>query len=219
MNNNLDESFVFFIEDCAVRYQTSRFGGELRAIYRGYCPFSSTGYRSCAGFSNLFTRENIEEHARAAAFENAKQSNAIERELDHRLARPVTKSRRFFDRVAWNISTAANAFDAALFMREDQKDRVLHKVLALLDRTMADRGPFVCDGVWTPAICRQRAFGGAVLRKMTRCAIRGDWSNAQRYARMIRTGHHALTTFINLPEAPRCLKPTQRSDEPQLSLF
>lgn len=188
---------IFTVRGRPVGFQSSRFGGSLHAMERGYFPISPTGYRSLAG--HFGTGPAAPESIPAEFLETL--AVAEDRNRRTLLAQLARSPRVESDRLGNFIGTsgrASNAVQSALFAPANERVALwsgAFRLLSLIDRDGRFQ-PAPNGAAWTGAECEK-----ALARQRDLLA----------YVRRIAAGDHTerppgfyigASAYFDLPACP-----------------
>lgn len=146
---------VVTVRDRPVGFRSSRFGGELLAIERGYFPVSGTGYRSLSGAFGF--DKHVGPSAIPADYLEGLASS--QDETRHAALRRVSRAPKPEGHELANFLSASldaeNALNEGFFAPEPERRALwsgAYGMLCLID-TDARFQPKPNDGVWTPETC------------------------------------------------------------------
>lgn len=169
---------IFTIRERPVAFRPSRFGGELVAVERGYCPVSGTGYRSLAGVFGF----NKEVQASSIPEGFLESLAKAQDETRHAALRRVSRAPKPDGRELSNFiganGDAENALNEGFFAPEPERRALwsgAYGVLCLID-TDARFQPKPDNGVWTPKCCANALTTARDLLQWVTELARGDFS-------------------------------------------
>ncbi len=169
---------VFTVRGRPVGFQSSRFGGSLHAIERGYFPVSPTGYRSLAGH---FGSGTAAAHDIPSEFLEtlAEAEDRNRRSLLKQLARAPRPERDPLGNYISVSGLAANAVQAALFAPAEERVALWSGAFRLLNLIDSDRRfqPAPNAAAWTAEGCAQSLTSQRALLAYVRRIAGGDHSS------------------------------------------
>lgn len=197
MSDTDSPDHVFTVRGRPVGFQSSRFGGSLHALERGYFPISPTGYRSLAG--NFCGGPASPEAISAEFLETlAEADDRNRRTLLAQLARAPRAESDGLGNFIYVSGRASSAVQSALFAPADERVALwcgAFRLLSLIDSDLRFQ-PAPNGAAWTVVTCGQAL---ASQREML------------AYVRRIATGDHSerppglfigVSGYFELPARP-----------------
>ncbi len=189
---------IFTVRERPVGFRSSRFGGELVAVERGYFPVSGTGYRSLSGAFGFDDKVGASAIPEDYLERLAKSQDETRHAALRRVSRaPKPEGRELSNFISASID-AENALNEGFFAPEPERRALwsgAYGVLCLVD-TDARFQPKPDDGVWTPERC---ANALATQRELLRWA--GDLARGE-FAPPRLGWLYCAHAYLGLPPKP-----------------